>query len=125
CCTATALTGTAGVATTTPSFVGFPLSVTGGSIDLVLDLTATASYSPAFIASSGGTIGLAQARLLQGFSNGNAYFNIHSSSFLGGEIRGFVTTVPEPSTVILLASGLVAVGGMARRRRGVLSAPHA
>uniref|UniRef100_UPI0039838820 CHRD domain-containing protein n=1 Tax=Gemmatimonas sp. TaxID=1962908 RepID=UPI0039838820 len=39
CCTATALTGTAGVATTTPSFVGFPLSVTGGSIDLVLDLT--------------------------------------------------------------------------------------
>ena len=31
CCTAVPLTGTAGVATTTPSFVGFPLGVTAGN----------------------------------------------------------------------------------------------
>lgn len=34
-------------------------------------------------------------------------------------IRGFVTTVPEPSTYLLMASGLAALGMMARRRRQV------
>jgi hypothetical protein len=34
-------------------------------------------------------------------------------------IRGFVTTVPEPSTYLLMASGLAAIGMMARRRRQV------
>jgi hypothetical protein len=32
-------------------------------------------------------------------------------------IRGFVTTVPEPSTYVLMASGLAALGLVARRRR--------
>lgn len=32
-------------------------------------------------------------------------------------IRGFVTTVPEPSTYLLMASGLAALGLVARRRR--------
>jgi CHRD domain/PEP-CTERM motif len=114
-----------GVATTTPSFVGFPLGVTGGSFEIFLDLTQASSYRAGFITESGGTTGGAQARLLQGFNDGTAYFNIHSSFAPGGEIRGAVTTVPEPSTVLLMAGGLVAVGVMARRRRGVPSAPRA
>ena len=32
-------------------------------------------------------------------------------------IRGFVTAVPEPSTGLLIASGLGALGVMSRRRR--------
>ena len=32
-------------------------------------------------------------------------------------IRGFVTTVPEPSTYVLMAAGLAAVGLVSRRRR--------
>ena len=38
CCTVVAGTGTAGVATTTPSFVGFPLGVTTGSMDQTYDM---------------------------------------------------------------------------------------
>ncbi len=125
CCTASALTGTVGVATITPAFTGFPLTVTGGSFILPLDLTSPSSYNAAFVTNNGGTTAGAQARLIQGFNDGTVYFNIHTTSFAGGEIRGFVTTVPEPSTVILLAGGLAAVGVMARRRRGVLSAPRA
>lgn len=34
-------------------------------------------------------------------------------------IRGFVTTVPEPSTYLLMASGLAALGMLSRRRRSV------
>jgi hypothetical protein len=34
-------------------------------------------------------------------------------------IRGFVTTVPEPSTYLLMASGLAALGLVAKRRRTV------
>ena len=39
CCTAVASTGTAGVATQTPSFVGFPLGVTSGTFDSTFDMT--------------------------------------------------------------------------------------
>src|SRR5215510_1476709 len=40
---------TAGVATTTPTFLGFPLGVTSGSYDQTLDLNLASSYNPAFI----------------------------------------------------------------------------
>lgn len=119
CCTATALTGTAAVATTLPTFAGFPLGVTGGTYDVVLDMTSPLSYSNTFVTANGGTPLTAEARLIQGIKDGTVYFNIHTSAFPGGEIRGFVTPVPEPSTVVLLAGGLVVVGVLARRRRGM------
>src|SRR5262245_887169 len=43
--TALAGTGTAGVATTTPYFAGFPIGVTSGSYSIVLDLTQSSSYN--------------------------------------------------------------------------------
>src|SRR5205807_1403985 len=48
-------TGTAGVATTTPTFAGFPLGVTSGAYDNTLDMTMASSYNPAFITANGGT----------------------------------------------------------------------
>ncbi len=42
------------------------------------------------------------------------YINIHSQSFPGGEIRGQVLAVPEPSTILLLAIGCA--GFLAQRR---------
>ena len=49
-------TGTAGVATTTPYFAGFPIGVTSGTYNNTLDMTQASSYNSAFITASGGTV---------------------------------------------------------------------
>ena len=48
---------------------------------------------------------------------GRSYINFHTVQFTGGEVRGAITVVPEPATVLLLASGLAAVGAIGWRRR--------
>ena len=53
CCTPAADSGSAGVATTTPSFAGFPLGVTSGTFTNTLDMTLASSYNPAFCHGSG------------------------------------------------------------------------
>ena len=103
---------TAGVATTTPTFAGFPLGVTSGSFANLLDLTLASSYNPAFITAHGGTTAQAELDLTAAFAAGKAYWNIHTSTFGGGEIRGFLVQVPEPSTLALV--GLGAIGIFAR-----------
>lgn len=95
--TATAGTGTAGVATTVPTFAGFPLGVQGGVYNATLDLTATSTYSASFVAANGGTAAGAEAALLQALAEGKAYFNIHTSMYTGGEIRGFLTASLVPA----------------------------
>jgi hypothetical protein len=94
------------VATTTPAFPGFPLGVTAGSYDQVLDMTSAASYNPAFVTANGGTVSSAEAALFAGIAAGNAYLNIHTSTFPGGEIRGFLVATPEPGTWLLSLAGL-------------------
>jgi hypothetical protein len=109
CCS----TPNAGVATTTPSFPGFPLGVTSGSYTQTFDLTQASSWNPAFVAAEGSIAG-AEAALAAGLADGVAYLNIHTDVVPGGEIRGFATT-PEPSVVMLLAAGLASLS-LARRR---------
>jgi hypothetical protein len=96
---ATALpgTGTAGVATTTPTFAGFPLGVKAGTCDIVLDMTLASSYNPSYITANGGTPASAEAALFAAIAAGKAYLNIHSSTFGGGEIRGFLTEATTPA----------------------------
>lgn len=110
--------GATGVATTTPTFAGFPLGVSSGTYHAVLDLTNASSWNPAYISANGGTPLTAEAALLAGIAAGQAYLNIHSApTFGGGEIRGFLAPVPEPST-FAMAGLLVAAGIAARRYRG-------
>jgi len=112
--TALPFTSTAGVATTTPSFSGFPLGVSSGSFLKSLDLTLASSYNPSYVAAHGGTTLQAEADLTAAMAAGKAYWNIHSTFAPGGEIRGFLVAVPEPSTLTLMLTGL---GLLAARRR--------
>lgn len=121
CCTATPLAGNAGVATPLPSFPGFPGGVTSGSYSADFDLDLASSYNPAFVAAEGG-VGNAHDALLAGLADGSAYFNIHTSLFPAGEIRGFLVQqpeVPEPGVPALLGIGLAALGWSQRSARRV------
>ena len=123
CCTAVPLTGTAGVATPVPAFPAFPLGVTGGSYNQTLDLTQAASWNPAYITANGGTPASAEAALVAGINAGRAYFNIHTATNPGGEIRGFLLleetrNVPTLSDWALgLVAALLAVMGFVTMRR--------
>lgn len=114
--TATAFTGTAGVATTTPTFAGFPLGATFGTYTNTLDLTLASSFNAAYVTANGGTTGSATLALKAAMDSGKAYLNIHSSFAPGGEIRGFLTSVPEPTTAGLFALGAAVLARQIRRK---------
>ena len=46
--------------------------------------------------------------------NGQFYMNVHTAANSGGEVRGYLTVVPEPSAACLVAAG--ALGMLLRRR---------
>ena len=112
--TLTPFTGTAGVATTTPTFPGFPLGVTSGTYDHTFDLTQASTYNPAFVTANGGTVASAEAALVAALAAGEAYLNIHTSVVPGGEIRGFLA--PVPATLLLFGSGLAGLAGLRFRK---------
>ena len=98
CCTLVPLTGIAGVATQVPSFIGFPLGVTSGMFDQTYDMSMASSYNPTFLnnAVNLGNPATAFNTLLTGMIGQQSYFNIHTTMFPGGEIRGFLAPVPGP-----------------------------
>jgi hypothetical protein len=108
--------GTVGVATTTPSFVGFPLGVRSGSFQSVLDLTLASSWNPAYITNNGGTPAGAEAAFASALASGRSYWNIHSQTFGPGEIRGFLQLVPEPTSCVLAGLGVLVLASVSRRR---------
>lgn len=111
CCTPV----TAGVATTTPTFAGFPLGVTSGTFSIVLDLSLASSYNPAFVTANG-SIAAANAALVAGLAAGNAYLNVHTTQFPGGEIRANLVPLPEPGSWALMGAALIGIGALRRKR---------
>lgn len=104
------------VATTTPTFTGFPSGVTAGTFDGTFDMTLASSYRAGFITDAGGTTALAEAALFAGITEGRAYLNIHTTTSSGGEIRSFLAPVPEPATAGLVIGALL--GCAVFRRKG-------
>jgi hypothetical protein len=73
-------------------------------------MTQTSTWNSAYVTANGGTAAGAESAFVQALADGKAYLNIHSSTFGGGEIRGFLLPVPEPTTAVLFvlgASGIV------------------
>ena len=117
CCTASPHTGIAGVATQTPTFIGFPLGVLQGHYIHTFDMTLAASYNAPFLAANANDPVMAFAALLAGAIAGDAYLNIHSTAFPAGEIRGFLNETPLPAALPLFATGLGALGLLGWRRK--------
>jgi hypothetical protein len=114
CCTPQG--GNTGVATAVPALAGFPLGVTSGSFNNQLfSLLDPTFYNPTFITNNGNTVAAAEGVLLAGLANGQTYFNIHTSTSAGGEIRAFLLPLPEPGTFVL--AGLALAGLVFRRMR--------
>jgi hypothetical protein len=99
-------------------FSGLP-SGTSGNYTNTFDLLNAASYTSAFVTASGGTAAGAEAALLAGMNSNTTYANLHDSIFPGGEIRGQIFPVPEPSSLLLgllTAAGFVGIRSSRKAR---------
>jgi hypothetical protein len=83
---------------------GFPTGVTAGTYDHTFNLMTDLA-------------GITVSDFITALESGTAYANIHDANFPGGEIRGQLTRVPEPTTLSLFLFGAGAVA-LARRKKG-------
>jgi hypothetical protein len=63
-----------------------------------------------------GGLGFTVAQQLTQLNSGLWYVNIHTTTFGGGEIRGQIVLVPEPTSAALIVLGCVCTGVYLKRR---------
>jgi hypothetical protein len=116
----------AAAATTVPAFAGFPLGVTSGTADATLSYLDVSFWNPSFVTNNGGSAASAASVFLSALAAGNVYFNIHTTNFPGGEIRGQLAPVtpgvPEPATWMMMLLGFGCMGLKVRWHRPSLAA---
>lgn len=101
-----------------PVAIGF--TVPGGVAGTIMgtyNLLDMSIYSGAFLSASGGTAAGARTTFLAGLTSGLAYLNVHTAANPGGEIRGQLGAVPEPTTWALMFVGFGMMGAAMRYRR--------
>jgi CHRD domain/PEP-CTERM motif len=115
CCVAPTANGP--VVIDSPNLPGFPTGVQSGTYSATLSLLDAATYNTPFVNANGGTAAGARDAFLLNLRAGRAYFNIHTSQFPGGEIRGQFAAVPEPGAWSLMILGFGMAGGALRSHR--------
>ena len=94
-----------------------PPAVPTGSLTRMYDLTLASTYTAGFVSNNGGTGASARSAFLTGLVGGKAYYNVHTTAFPGGEIRGQLAPVPETATWGMMIVGFGIVGGAMRMQR--------
>ncbi len=85
-------------------FTSFPTNSIGRALG-TLDMGQSGNYAPAFLAANGGTPAAAFSALKNAADNGQLYIDIKTTTFPDGAIRAYLTPVPEPASIGLLAIG--------------------
>jgi CHRD domain/PEP-CTERM motif len=113
---------------------GFASDLTGNATASHIHGPVANNFGNGFTQTSGTTIGLTRASstasggfiatavtLTSGqvtdLNNGKFYINVHTAANGGGEIRGFIVPIPEPSTYALVAMGCVGLIALRLRRK--------
>jgi hypothetical protein len=97
-------------------FSSFPAGISGTYAN-AFDLTIASTYNSAFLTTYANNVSAAEAALVAGLNSGQAYVNIHTANYPGGEIRGQLAPVPEPASIGL---SLIALSGVLWTKRSLL-----